>query len=361
MSYDFKRISPLVVWEITLRCNLNCLHCGSAAGVARLDELSTKEALDLCEDLAKINVDEICLMGGEPFLRKDWYEIGKKIRDLGMKLDIITNGCHKNKDEIIKKLVTLDPFTVAVSIDGGTEKIHDTIRRGGSFKKSMEFLFAVKEAGLPPTVITTASKINYKDLPNLRDILLGKGIAWQIQVATPVGRFNKKYALSEEEFYAVGLFIASMEEKYSSKEMPVAGAHDLGYNSQYMPCLGLYPDWRGCPAGLLSFGIRSNGGIIGCLSCSDKYIEGNVREQSIVDIWNDPNAFAYNRKFKKEHLGENCRDCKYGESCMGGCESQSTSRTGVLHNDPLCFYKIEQKFLKNGNDPSELATLIPDV
>ena len=142
--------------------------------------------------------------------------------------------------------------------------------------------------------------------------------------------------------------------------MPVVGAHDFGYNSSYIPCLGLYPDWRGCPAGLLTFGVQSDGGIKGCLSTPDSLVEGNVREKSIVEIWNDPNSFSYNRRFKIEALGEYCKGCKFGESCMGGCTSKSTAITGKLHNDPWCFYRLEQEYLKKGKDPRILDDLISD-
>lgn len=358
MHFDPKSVSPIAVWEITLKCNLNCLHCGSSAGKARPNELTTKEALDLCEDLADTNVDEVCLMGGEPLLRKDWFDIGKKVRDLGMRLDIITNGFHKNKEEIIAKLVKLDPFAVAVSIDGATAKTHDTIRRARSFKAAKEFLFAAKEANLPCTVVTTVNKINYKELPGIRDFILGKDVAWQIQTASPLGRFSKKYALSEEEFYAVGLFIASIKKKSPKKKVPVIGAHDLGYNSIFIPCLGLYSEWRGCPAGLCAFGIQSDGGIKGCLATPDSLIEGNIRKQSIKDIWNNPNSFKYNRQFNEKNLGEYCQNCKHGKTCRGGCISKSTSLTGKLHNDPWCFFRIEKKLEENGKDPKTLLNKI---
>ena len=100
-----------VVWELTLQCNLKCIHCGSSAGKARPNELSTLEALNLCKDLAEINSREVCFMGGEPFLRKDWYRLGKEIRDLDIELLIISNGFTKNK-EIISKLVKLQPYGV---------------------------------------------------------------------------------------------------------------------------------------------------------------------------------------------------------------------------------------------------------
>jgi len=331
------------VWELTLGCNLKCLHCGSSAGKARDDELTTEEALKLVKDLAELGTSEVCLMGGEPLLRKDWYVIAKEVRDLGMKLSIISNGVLVNED-VISKLVKLEPHAVSTSLDGATAKTHDSIRGvPGSFDKVMNYLSLSREADLPTSAITTVNKLNYKELPAIKDLFFDRFIAWQIQVGAPIGRFPKNLVLSEEEFYSVGLFIAHLKQKYSSREMPVIGAHCFGYHSGCIPPLSIYPDWIGCQAGVSIISIQSNGGIKGCLSTSDEYIEGNIRERSVIDIWNDPNAFPYNRKFKKENLGEFCKDCKYGETCKGGCMSMSTACTNKIHNDPYCFYRIEQK------------------
>jgi radical SAM protein with 4Fe4S-binding SPASM domain len=340
---DTKKYIPYqVVWETTLRCNLKCIHCGSSAGTARPNELTTDEGMKLIRDLAEINAREICFMGGEPFLRKNWYELAREVRALGMKFLVISNGFIVD-EKIISKLVTLEPYAVSASLDGGTAKTHDHIRGvKGSFKKVMNYISLSKKANLPTTVITTVSKLNYKELPLIRDFLLNKSIAWQIQVCAPEGRFPQKLTLSKEEYYAVGAFIASMQKIYSRKELPVIGAHCFGYRSDFIPCLGLYPKFIGCQAGITILSIKSNGDVIGCLSTPEEYIEGNIRKRSIIDIWNDPDAFAYNRKFKKEDLGENCSDCRYGESCKGGCMGMSTALTGKPHNDPYCFYKIEK-------------------
>ena len=336
----------VVVWELTLGCNLNCIHCGSSAGKARKNELTTKEALKLCNDLAELGAHEVCLMGGEPLIRKDWYEIAKEIRKLGMKLSIISNGFNVNED-IIAKLVKLEPHAVSTSLDGATAKTHDSIRGvKGSFDKVMKYLELSRKADLPTSAITTVNKINFKELPAIKDLLFDRFIAWQIQTASPIGRFPKKLVLSEEEFYALGLFIASLKQKYSSRQMPVIGAHCLGYFSENIPELGILPNWIGCQAGISIISIQSDGGVKGCLSTPDEYIEGNIRTRSIIDIWNDPNAFSYNRKFKKEDLGPLCKDCKHGETCRGGCISMSTAYTGKPFNTPLCFYRIEQKSLK---------------
>jgi len=341
MRSQKKYIPGQVVWETTLRCNLKCTHCGSSAGRPRPDELTTKEGIQLCKDLAEINSQEVCLMGGEPFLRKDWHIIAKEIKDQNMKLLFISNGFNINR-EIISKLVKLEPHAVSTSLDGATAKTHDYIRGvNGSFEKVMDYISLSKEADLPTTIITTVSKINLKELPDLKDFLLNKRIAWQIQVATPEGRFPKKYALSKEEYYSVALFIASLRKRYTPKELPVIGAHCFGYHSRHIPSVGFYSEWNGCQAGISILSIKSNGDVIGCLATPDLYIEGNIRKRNIIDIWNDPNSFAYNRKFKLKDLGENCRDCKYGKTCRGGCIGMSIGFTEKAHNHPYCFYKIE--------------------
>ncbi len=343
VQHKQKYIPKQVVWELTLKCNLKCIHCGSSAGKPRPNELSLRESLKLCRDLAEINANEVCFMGGEPFLQKEWYKLGKEVKDLGMKLLLISNGYMVNSD-IISKLVKLQPYGVSTSLDGATAETHDHIRGvHGSFKKVMEFISLSRKVDLPTTVITTVNKLNFKELPKIKDFLLDKNIAWQIQTAAPEGRFSKKFALSKEEFYSAGLFIASLQKKYKRKELPVIGAHCFGYHSRHIPCLGLYAQWMGCQAGISILSIKSDGDVIGCLATPDRYIEGNIRKKSIVDIWNDPDAFAYNRKFKLEYLGENCKGCKFGETCKGGCMGMSTAFTDIPHNHPYCFYRIESE------------------
>jgi len=340
-----ERSSPeQVVWELTLKCNLRCIHCGSSAGNSRLNELSTKEALQLCHDLSGINSEKVCFMGGEPFLRKEWYLLGKEVVDLGMKLLIISNGFIVNSN-VISKLVSLQPYGFSLSLDGATAQTHDYIRGvSGSFEKVMESISLARDANLPTAVITTVNKMNFAELPLIKDFLLDKNIAWQIQVAAPEGRFPNKLTLSKDEFYSLGLFIASLKNRYSLKDLPVIGAHCCGYCSTYIPKFGVSSNWRGCQAGISILSVKSNGDVIGCLATPDRYIEGNIRERSIIEIWNASDAFRYNRKFRREDLGENCRDCKYGDVCKGGCMGMSTSLTGKPYNDPYCYYKIEQDF-----------------
>ena len=332
-----------VVWEFTLKCNLGCSHCGSSAGKARENELTTNECFKLCEELADLGCDNVSLMGGEPFLRDDCFSVGQCVKDLGMNLNFVSNGMILER--YIDELSKLEPKVVGLSLDG-LEKTHDKIRGiEGSYRKVLDSINLLKEREIQTTIITTVSKINFNDLPELKNIIFKKGVNWQIQVAMPFGNFKREQMLSREEFYSVALFIASQRIKTSFDDLPVVGAHCFGYYSKLLPGCKF---WKGCTAGISSIGVTSNGGIVGCLSMgNDRFIEGNIREQRLKEIWENENNFSYNRKFTKEKLGPNCEDCRYGVKCRGGCNSLSYNITNKFNNDSYCFYGIEKNIIKN--------------
>jgi radical SAM protein with 4Fe4S-binding SPASM domain len=342
----FRKIAPqIIAVELTLKCNMRCIHCGSSAGDIRKKELSSGEWIHFCKDAADLGCKVINLLGGEPLVRKEWYEISRNINDLGMRVSLITNGYTMN-NETISQLRSIAPYTVAISIDGATSHTHDSIRQvNGSFERCRQALISLKEAGIPTTVITTVHKLNFKELPAMRDFLVGRGIAWQIQMADSMGRFPKQLHLSLDEFYSVALFIATTRNRYSVKEMPLTGAHCIGYNSRVLPNVTMSSKWRGCQAGVSVLGIESDGSVKGCLSLPKEFIEGNLRERPIDEIWNDPGAFPYNRKFNTDYLKDHCKGCKYGKTCKGGCLSVSLSETGNAHCDPYCFYRIEKEMI----------------
>ena len=340
-----KKYIPIsVVWETTLKCNMRCIHCGSSAGTIRKNELTTVEGIKLCDDLSTLGTKLISLMGGEPFLRKDWHIFAHHIRELGMNVTIMSNGLMIDEN-IVSELRKINPYAITISLDGGTKQMHNSIRAvNTSFDQCLHSLDLLTEANLPTTVITTLHKKNIKELPLIRDLLLNRSIAWQIQMASPIGRFPKSLMLSKEEFYSAALFIASMRKNYSIKELPIMGAHNFGYHSQVLSSVQLLP-WIGCQAGLTAMGIKSDGSILGCLSLPDSFIEGNIHERSIIDIWCDSTLFSYNRKFTKEKLKGECKNCRHGKRCRGGCLTVSSSLTGEKHSDPYCLHVIEQQII----------------
>jgi radical SAM protein with 4Fe4S-binding SPASM domain len=340
------RFVPLsVAWELTLTCNMRCMHCGSSAGNTRAHELSTSEALDLCSQLQGLHAKYINITGGEALLRKDWYRISKEIKDLGMEVSVLSNGLVLN-EKILSELRTVGVYAIALSLDGGNPKTHDGIRGvPGSFEKCLAGLEALRRQNLPATVITTVHKGNIQELPLIRDLIIGKTKAWQIQIAVPIGRFPKEFILSKEEFYAVALFIASMRKRYSVKDLAIMGAHSIGYHSQLLRNTMVSPVWKGCQAGISVLGIQSDGSIKGCLSLPDSFVEGNIRQRRLAEIWEDPSAFSFTRMCSTTDLKGSCANCRFGRTCKGGCTTVSSSVTGAPHNDPYCLFLLEKQML----------------
>ncbi|MFX0114265.1 MAG: radical SAM protein [Candidatus Hodarchaeota archaeon] len=331
------------IWETTLRCNFSCSHCGSDAGLSRARELDTSEGLSLIRDLAEISCKNVCLMGGEPFLRPDWERLAQEVIDYGMELSFVSNGWFVQ--DIIPALTKLEPMVVGISLDGNQE-IHDTIRQADSFKRAMKSLLSLRENNIEATAITTVSKRNYNCLPYLRRVLAGREIGWQIQVAVPMGRFDQDFLISPEEFYALGLFLVDSRKRYGLRNLPIAGGHCLGYYSYAIPGSRL---WTGCVAGKETIGIASDGGIRGCLAIPSTQTIANIRTTPLREIWEDDRSFPFTRLFDKTMLGANCQDCPHGEICKGGCSSMSYGLTGRFNNNPYCFYRIERALSPNHN------------
>ncbi len=322
------------VWEITLKCNSNCIHCGSLAGRSRLHELETEEALKLVKELKSCGYDGIALMGGEPFLRSDWYDIAREIKKNDMKLTIVSNGLEIINH--IQQLEELEIECISLSLDGGNPKTHDYIRGiEGSFNKVLESIRLIKSRNLPLSVITTVNKLNFKELYLIRDFLLNKRIAWQIQISLPIGRFPRGLTISRKEYYAIALFIALNLRKYSPIELPLIGAHCFGYFSITLPELGLDP-WFGCQAGRSVLGIQSNGNIKGCLILPNNYIMGNIRTKSLNEILKTKFNLI-NAKNSETY----CHTCDSFKKCKGGCLGTVIALNS--YHKPYCLRAIENE------------------
>jgi radical SAM protein with 4Fe4S-binding SPASM domain len=333
------------LFELTLRCNMHCIHCGSSAGVPRLHELTSQEWLTTITHLADLRCSIITLLGGEPLLHPDWFTIATAIKDRGMDVSYVTNGSLLT-DDVISKTQRLDPRTVVISLDGATSQTHDHIRQHpGSHAQCLQALTKFKDAGIRTSVITTVNTLNFTELTAIAQLLLDQDIAWQIQIAVPIGRFPSSLILTNEQFYAVAIFIANLRRTNKSKRLLVAGAHSIGYNSTLIPNTMVSPRWTGCQAGLSTIGIQSDGGIKGCLSLPDVYVEGNIRDTPLPALWNDSNSFFYNRHFTPNDLRHSCKSCRHGKICRGGCAAMSAALTNGPHADLFCLYRLEHEHI----------------
>jgi radical SAM protein with 4Fe4S-binding SPASM domain len=364
------------VWELTLACNLRCKHCGSFAGIRRERELDLEENLRVADELAALGCRRVTLSGGEPTLNPDWDRIGKRLADHCIKVNLISNGWHWNETHVARaKAAGL--CGAAFSLDG-FEREHDEFRQPGSFQRAVAAIESCVAGGLPVAVNTTVNRRNQRRLRELRDFIRDKGaFSMQIQLATPSGNMGEHRDLVVDPADLVWLVpeIAALCRQNTGKFFTV-GADDIGYYG--MPEQGLRDDggelpfWIGCRAGCQVIGIESSGNVKGCLSLPSsmhgeaRFVEGNLREKPLAEIWKSDGAFAYNRKHTQASLTGFCRVCRYRDFCRGGCTwtVYCHAQQGGQGN-PYCFYHqaVRQRrfeLLTEEPTPPELEYLASD-
>ena len=162
---------PVVVWNMTRRCNLKCIHCYSnSADIDYPDELTTEEGKKLIDDLAAFGSPVILFSGGEPLMRKDLLELAQYATDKGMRAVISTNGTLITK-EIAAKLQKIGLSYVGVSLDG-LEKTHDRFRgKKGAFAAAIEGIRNCREAGIKVGIRFTVNKHNLADVMDMFELL----------------------------------------------------------------------------------------------------------------------------------------------------------------------------------------------
>ena len=333
------------VWEITRACNFSCAHCGSSAGRARADELSESEALDVADQLAELGCRRVVLIGGEVFMRRDWDVIARRLVDGGVEVSLITNGSCFNEG-IWQRLEQAGIPYLAVSVDGN-QVHHDALRMPGSYRKALDALAEAHERGFATAAITVLNAENADDLPELyAEFALRQVDAWQIQLCSPFGNARHEGGLvpSLEQVASAADFIAQRNRasiaRGDNRPIPrLFAADNIGYHTADEGVIRGYPGmcFRGCGAGISVLGIDSAGFIRGCESLYDEaFNEGNVRERSLRTVWESPDAFAYNRQFRREMLAGECALCEFGSDCGGGCRSLNYFLAGDLYRAPLC-------------------------
>jgi len=335
MTYKLKQC----VWELTTACNLRCGHCGSNAGLARENELTLDECLRVCNELSDLECKNVSLIGGEVFLRKDWHIIARDLVEKGIETSIITNGYDVGISELTH-IKESGIEHICISVDG-TEKTHDMLRGQGSFSLCIELIRKLKQKDYLVSGITTISMANIDDMEQLSRVLFDCEIdAWQIQLCAPFGRACDKASRIPTKSQLVKLLDFIVQKRETEKRFIVA-ADNIGYFSHHehhiRSPLGLKGCYGGCSAGIRTVGIDSVGNIRGCEALYDEcFIEGNVRNTPLSNIWNSEETFRYNRRFDESMLTGACASCNVRNICTGGCRSINYFSHGNLYESLHC-------------------------
>ncbi|NTW69981.1 MAG: radical SAM protein [Chlorobiaceae bacterium] len=333
------------VWELTLQCNMNCIHCGSRAGHKRENELSNEEALRVAAELVALSCEYVTFIGGEIFLYKGWEKIARKMTDSRVTVNVITNGFLFG-DKQVEEVRYANLSNVALSIDG-MEENHNRIRNNSnSFHRVRQTMDRLNKEHIPIGVNTTLLESNVHDLEKLYDFLLGNNVrTWQLQLANPMGNLSSsmEQMISIENIKKLTAFI---REKRDEAKMRVYTGDNIGYygeNEKYIRGLpGNINYWSGCQAGLSVVGIDSIGNIKGCESLYDDiFIEGNLRKETLSEIWFNENNFSYNRKFDPALLEGKCKECDMGIFCRAGCRGACYFTKQYFFENAYCTYEMD--------------------
>lgn len=325
------------MWEITLACSFSCKYCGSKGGQARNHELITEECLEIVRQLSDLGCKRVSLIGGEVFMRHDWLSIVRELIERNIRVSIVTNG-YLFTEKLINEIKETGIESIAVSLDG-PEEIHDTYRQMGSYQRANSAIDILTENNISVSVISTLNSKNVLYLEMFYEYLKSKPIrAWQLQACSPMGNAMNSGIDYHFDFSRVISFI---EANMNEAPFSIGIADNIGYFGEYEGCMRGNLSGRavfsGCRAGLSSIGIDSVGNVRGCESMYDDcFIEGNLREQTLKEIWESPHTFAYNRHFSSDLLTGACGNCKYGIVCAGGCRSYNYFTHGKLYEALYC-------------------------
>lgn len=369
------------VWEITNACNMKCIHCYSEGSNDRnASELTTDQALALCDSLAELGLTNITLSGGELFLRKDWHLIAERLVQKGIQTNVISNGWFINAG-LIQQAEKAGIKSICISLDG-LKRTHDYIRAKGSFKRVLAALKTMNDYNMPVMIRTTVNTLNLKELPRLKKILYDYNVnRWQFRLLLPIKNSAAnpsensaiKHKNHQKLVISAGDTVKLIDFCYDTmKEGRIAVdiADEIGYftvkeaeirkNSAQTVCPFDIRD--GCQAGKSVLGIRANGDISPCLFIRNrKYIEGNAGETPLEEIWKKKDAFGITRGMTKEKLLGFCGICQYGKYCLGGCTGARLALKGSPYENRYCafYYTIEKERIK-AEKTRDMKTLVAD-
>lgn len=351
---------PVVVWNMTKRCNLECKHCYSSSTTERdPNELSTAEAKEMIEDLADFDVPVLLFSGGEPYLRDDLFELVEHARERGVRPVISTNGTMLD-EENARKSKEAGLMYVGVSLDG-LEETNDYFRgQEGAFDQALEGIRNSIDAGNKTGLRFTITKHNQDDLPGIMDLLAEEGIERMCMYHLDyVGRGEeiRQHDLTDAEKREAldTLFEKTREINEEGQRLEVLSVgHYADAAYLYMKLKEEDPEY----AEEVYEMLRHNGGDgTGTrIACVDWHGEvyanqfmrdrpfGNVTERSFSDIWTDTSDPVMSKlKEKEEHVGGRCGECRFLDICGGGSRVRAEAIYGDLWaEDPACYLTDEE-------------------
>lgn len=351
---------PVVVWNVTRRCNLHCIHCYSDSYDYQYnDELITKEGINLIDDLAYFKCPVIIFSGGDPLLRGDLFEFVKYAKGKGIRCALSTNGVLVD-GETAGKIKDAGFSYVGVSLDGIGD-VNDSFRGvKGAFQKGFDGMKLCRDAGIRVGIRFTMSKRTINELPKIFDLAEKEDIP-RIYISHLVysgrGERIKKDDLTHEETRKAMDFIfdktADFYKRGLNKDV-LTGNNDADGVYLYLKVREEDSKRGEKIYGLLKKrGGNSSGVSIGCID-SQGYVHpdqfwfhysfGNIRERRFSEIWMDTSdPLMKGLKNKAKMVKGRCGACSYLEICGGNYRVRAeVIYSDVWAEDPGCYLTDEE-------------------
>ncbi|MDZ7688323.1 MAG: radical SAM protein [Halobacteriales archaeon] len=331
---DTSRRPVVLVWELTQACDLTCDHCRADAKPERHpDELTTREGKRLLEEVREFGEGQlVVLSGGDPLKRDDAVELVEHGDENGLRVTMTPSGTRSMTTENVRSLADAGLRRMALSIDGASAEAHDEFRcEEGSFDATLRAVEDVHDAGLPLQVNTSVCAETVEELPGIAELVEQlDAVLWSVFFLVPVGR---------------GAFLDSVTPERAERVME--WLHEVSDECSFAVKTTEAPHYRRVVAqqGGTSrrAGVTAGDGFAFVSHTGDVYPSGflplsagNVRDESVVDIYRNADLFESLRD--PDELNGKCGACDYRALC-GGSRSRAYATTGdPLGTDPLCAY-----------------------
>ncbi|MGH2916731.1 MAG: mycofactocin radical SAM maturase [Solirubrobacteraceae bacterium] len=304
--------SPIcLTWELTYACNLACVHCLSSSGRRDPRELSTAECMSVIDELQRMQVFYVNIGGGEPTVRRDFWELVDyaTAHDVGVKFS--TNG-SRITPAAAARLAASDYVDVQISLDGATAPVNDAVRGAGSYAtalRAMERLAAAGMRGFKLSVVVT--RHNVCQLDAFKELADRHGAQLRLTRLRPAGRavdvWDELHPTGDQQRELHAWLLGHGEQVLTGDSF-----FHLAALGQPLPGLGM------CGAGRVVCLIDPVGDVYACpFAIHDEFLAGNVRDDGgFVRVWREAELFA---RLREPQQGGACTSCGHYDACRGGC------------------------------------------
>jgi mycofactocin radical SAM maturase len=312
-----------LTWELTYACNLACTHCLSSSGRRDPRELSTVEARALIDEVAAMQIFYVNIGGGEPMIRRDFFDLVEYAVSQRVGVKFSTNGTRIDR-KAAQRLATLDYLDVQVSIDGADALTSDRIRGVGSYDAARRAMDNLAEANFGPFKISVVmTRHSVEQLGEFEWLAASYGAELRLTRLRPSGRGVDVW----QELHPTREQNRRLYQWLVERPNVLTGDSFFHLSALGSPLEGL----NLCGAGRVVCLIDPVGDVYACpFVIHDEFLAGNVREAGFGAVWTNSDLF---RSLREPGNPGACASCGSFDACRGGCMAAKFF-TGLEMSDP---------------------------